>query len=375
MLYHLAQWLDEHHLHIAGLGALRYITTRTLLSTLTALLLGLLLGPWFIRLLRKMQIGEQIRTDGPETHRKKAGTPTMGGALILVCLVLSTLLWCDLTNRFVWLTLGITVGYGLIGFLDDYIKLTITKKGLSSRIKLLLQVALACLVMSYLLSSDLLQTEKGLDIRFQLALPFLNFYTHPLSLPSWLYFLFGVLIIVGFSNAVNLTDGLDGLAIGPTITSAGTFLILLYAAGAVLKKFDLADYLKIPSIRHIDELSLFCGAMLGAGVGFLWYNTHPAQVFMGDVGSLALGGALGTMAVLSKNEATLLIVGGIFVAETASVIMQVVSFKTTGKRLFRMAPLHHHFELKGWAEPKIIVRFWILSIILALVALATLKVR
>lgn len=375
MLYHLAQWLDKHHIHVPGLGALRYVTTRTLLSTLTALLLGLLIGPWFIRLLRKMQISEQIRTDGPETHRKKAGTPTMGGALILVCLVLSTLLWCDLTNVFVWLTLGITIGYGLIGFLDDYIKLTITKKGLSGRIKLLLQVALACLVMAYLLSSDLLQTEKGVDIRFRLALPLLNFSTHPLSLPSWLYFLFGVVIIVGFSNAVNLTDGLDGLAIGPTIISAGTFLILIYAAGAVLKKFDLADYLKIPSIRGIDELSLFCGSMMGAGVGFLWYNTHPAQVFMGDVGSLALGGALGTMAVLSKNEVTLLLVGGVFVAETASVIMQVASFKITGKRLFRMAPLHHHFELKGWAEPKIIVRFWILSIISALVALATLKVR
>lgn len=373
MLYHLAQVLYKNHPH--QLNVLRYVTTRTLLSTLTALLLALFLGPWFIRMLRRMQISEQIRVDGPEAHKKKAGTPTMGGALILLCLLLSTLLWCDLSNPFVWMTVGITTAYGLIGFLDDYIKLTVSKKGLSGRIKLLLQVSFACLLMAYLLGSSLLQSEDGTDIRLRLALPLLNFYKHPLYLPAWLYFVFGVLVIVGFSNAVNLTDGLDGLAIGPTIVSSGTFLILIYAAGAVLKGFDLADYLKIASIRNIDELAIFCGAMLGAGIGFLWYNTHPAQVFMGDVGSLSLGGALGTLAVLSKNEVVLMIVGGIFVAETVSVVLQVGSFKLTGKRLFRMAPLHHHFELKGWAEPKIIVRFWIISIMLALVALATMKVR
>ncbi len=348
---------------------------RTLLGALTALLLGLLLGPLFIRLLRRFQIGEQIRDDGPQTHQSKKGTPTMGGSLILFSLLLSTLLWCDLTNPFVWITGFVTISYAAIGFVDDYRKLKVSKRGLPGKLKFLLQVLVASLAIGYLLYSHFYVTEDGTDLRFRLALPLLDFYKYPILLPPWVCFAIGVLVIVGFSNAVNLTDGLDGLAIGPTIISSGTLLFLIYGSGAVIKGINLAEYLKIPSIRGIGELAIFCGAMAGAGVGFLWYNTHPAQVFMGDVGSLSLGGALGTLAVLSKNELTLIIVGGVFVAETVSVILQVASFQLTGKRIFRMTPLHHHFELKGWAEPKIIVRFWIISILLALLALATLKVR
>lgn len=374
MLYHL---LYSLHIYpkLSFLRVVRYVTMRTLLGALTALLLGLLLGPLFIRLLRRFQIGEQIRDDGPQTHQSKKGTPTMGGSLILFSLLLSTLLWCDLTNPFVWITGFVTISYAAIGFVDDYRKLKVSKRGLPGKLKFLLQVLVASLAIGYLLYSHFYVTEDGTDLRFRLALPLLDFYKYPILLPPWVCFAIGVLVIVGFSNAVNLTDGLDGLAIGPTIISSGTLLFLIYGSGAVIKGINLAEYLKIPSIRGIGELAIFCGAMAGAGVGFLWYNTHPAQVFMGDVGSLSLGGALGTLAVLSKNELTLIIVGGVFVAETVSVILQVASFQLTGKRIFRMTPLHHHFELKGWAEPKIIVRFWIISILLALLALATLKVR
>jgi phospho-N-acetylmuramoyl-pentapeptide-transferase len=368
MLYHLLYPLhDKFH----ALNVLRYVSTRIILATLTALVISFLLGPWFIERLKAKQIGEQIRTDGPQTHKKKAGTPTMGGSLILFALGIPTLLWCDLTNRFVWVALFVTVGYGVIGFLDDYLKLTRSKRGLPGKLKLAGQFAIAAAAVTFTFYSDMYDA----DLKYRLAMPLVDFYKHPWTLWAPLYFILGMVVIAGFSNAVNLTDGLDGLAIGPVIISAGTFLILTYAAGTVIKGFNIADYLKIPYIRGSGELAVFCGAMAGAGVGFLWYNTYPAAVFMGDVGSLALGGGLGTLAFLTKNEFIMVILGGVFVMETLSVVVQVASFKLTGKRVFKMAPLHHHYELKGWAEPKVIVRFWIISFMLALVALATLKVR
>jgi phospho-N-acetylmuramoyl-pentapeptide-transferase len=370
MLYHLLYPLHvQAGLH--GLNVLRYVSTRIILATLSALAISFLLGPWFIDRLKSKQIGEQIRSDGPQTHKKKAGTPTMGGSLILFALVIPTLLWCDLTNHFVWLTLAVTITYGVIGFFDDYLKLTRGKRGLPGRTKFLGELVIACIVVAYLHHSNLYDAE----LRFRLAVPLVDFYKHPVVLWAPLYFAMAVMVVVGASNAVNLTDGLDGLAIGPVIISAGAFLILSYGAGTVIKGFNIAEYLKIPYIAGSGELAVFCGAMAGAGVGFLWFNTYPAAVFMGDVGSLALGGALGMLALLTKNELTLVILGGVFVIEALSVMVQVVSFKLTGKRVFRMAPLHHHFELKGWAEPKVIVRFWIIAIMLALVALATLKVR
>jgi phospho-N-acetylmuramoyl-pentapeptide-transferase len=370
MLYHL---LFPLHVHagLHWLNVLRYTSTRIIAATLTALAISFLLGPWFIDRLRSKQIGEQIRTDGPQTHKKKAGTPTMGGSLILFALVIPTLLWCDLTNRFIWLTLFVTIGYGIIGFIDDYRKLTRSKKGISAKAKMFWQLTIAIVVVVIAFYTDLYDA----DMKLRLALPLVDYYKHPISLWLPAYMLLAIIVIVGCSNGVNMTDGLDGLAIGPVIISAGTFLILAYGAGTVIKGFNVAEYLKIPYIHGSGELAIFCGAMAGAGVGFLWFNTYPAAVFMGDVGSLSLGGALGTLAVLTKNEFTLLIVGGIFVLETLSVMVQVASFKLTGKRVFKMAPIHHHFELKGWAEPKVIVRFWIISFMLALVALATLKVR
>jgi len=370
MLFHLLYPLSKYNgLH--WLNVLRYVSSRIILATLTALILAWVLGPWFIERLKKKQIGEQIRTDGPQTHKKKAGTPTMGGSLILFALSVPTLLWCDLTNKFVWVALAVTIAYGVIGFIDDYLKLTRSKRGLPGKIKFLAQVVVASVAVSYVFFFDVYDPE----LRTRLALPLLDFYKHPISLPVVIYGAFAVFIIVGFSNAVNLTDGLDGLAIGPVIIAAGTFLILAYGAGTVIKGFNIAEYLKIPYLQGSGELAVFCGALAGAGIGFLWFNTYPAAVFMGDVGSLALGGALGMLAFLTKNELTLVVLGGVFVMETLSVMIQVASFKLTGKRVFKMAPLHHHFELKGWAEPKVIVRFWIIAFMLALVALATLKVR
>ncbi len=379
MLYHLLYPLHTIYA-LRFLNVVRYVSTRTILAILTALALSLLLGPWFIARLQALQIGETIRSDGPEGHKKKAGTPTMGGTFILLSLVLPTLLWCDLSNRFVWVALGITTSFGVIGFVDDYRKLRVSKKGLPGKIKLLLQTLIAVVAVIYVFGIPELPALHlpGIldpDLRFRVGLPLVDFYKYPIAMLAPVYFLFAVLVIVGSSHAVNLTDGLDGLAIGPVIIAAGTFLILSYGAGTVIKGFNIAEYLKIPYIFGAGELAIFCGALAGAGVGFLWYNTYPAQVFMGDVGSLSLGGALGTLAVLTKNEFTLAIIGGVFVIETLSVIAQVASFKLTGKRLLKMAPLHHHYELKGWAEPKVIVRFWIISIMLALVALATLKVR
>ncbi|MBA3542119.1 MAG: phospho-N-acetylmuramoyl-pentapeptide-transferase [Deltaproteobacteria bacterium] len=376
MLFHLFYGVLADK--IGFLRIFRYTSTRILAAAITALILSFIIGPWFIERLKSRQIGETIREDGPQTHKKKAGTPTMGGSLILFCLAISTLLWCDLTNRYVWLALSVTVAFGAIGFADDYAKVAKkNKKGISGKLRLFLEFAIAGAAMGYLFYSDLMPEE----VRLRLQLPFTNFYESGLTLPAWGYLIFGAFVVVGTANAVNLTDGLDGLAIGPSIMNAGTFLILAYIAGVPTtlalngNEVSIAQYLHVAHIDHIEELAIFCAALFGAGVGFLWYNTYPAQVFMGDVGALGLGGSIGMLAVLTKNEFVLLIVGGLFVVEALSVIIQVGSFKMRGKRVFRMAPIHHHYELKGWEEPKIIVRFWLVSLLLALLALGTLKLR
>ena len=371
MLFHLLYPLRVYRA-LRWLNVVRYPSTRIIASAFSAMLLSFLLGPWFIRQLQRGQIGQTIREDGPETHLVKQGTPTMGGSLILLALVLPTLLWCDLSNSLVWLVLTVTVGYGAIGFLDDSLKLRFkNSKGLPGKLKLLGQVTIATGVLAVLFYGDVLPEE----IRTRLALPFVNFDRFPVELHELAYIAFALIVVVGSSNGVNLTDGLDGLAIGPVIISAGTFLILSYGAGTVLGGFNIAKYLNIPHIPGASELAVYCAAMVGAGTGFLWYNTYPASIFMGDVGSLSLGGGLGMLAVLTKNEFVWAVLGGIFVLETVSVMVQVISFKLTGKRVFRMAPIHHHFELKGWAEQKVTVRFWIISIMLALFSLATLKLR
>ncbi len=373
---------------IGFLRVFRYPSTRILAAAITALLLSFILGPWFIEKLKARQIGETIRTDGPESHMKKAGTPTMGGSLILFCLAVSTLLWCDLRNQFVWLALTVTVAFGAIGFADDYIKVAKrNKKGLSGKLRLALEFAVAGGAMAYLFYSNTMTP----DVRLHVQLPFANFYESDLVLPPWLYSIFGALVVVGTANAVNFTDGLDGLAIGPSIMNAGTFLVFAYIAGVqttlVAHGHDvtIAQYLHVAHINGIEELAVFCAALFGTGIGFLWYNTYPAQVFMGDVGALSLGGSIGMLAVLTKNELVLLIVGGLFVVEALSVIIQTGVFKATkhrgadgkivGKRVFAMAPIHHHYEKRGWDEPKIIVRFWLISALLALMALGTLKLR
>jgi len=370
---------------IGFLRVFRYTSTRILAAAITALILSFVIGPWFIERLKSRQIGETIRTDGPETHFKKAGTPTMGGSLILFCLAVSTLLWCDLRNHYVWLALTVTVGFGAIGFADDYAKVAKkNKKGISGTLRLLLEFAIAGAAMGYLFYSDLMPPE----VRLHLQVPFTNFYEQGISMPAWMYVTFGAFVVVGTANAVNLTDGLDGLAIGPSIMNAGTFLIFAYIAGVQTTlvvagghEVTIAEYLHVAHIQGVEELAIFAAALFGAGIGFLWYNTYPAQVFMGDVGALGLGGAIGMLAVLTKNEIVLLIVGGLFVMETMSVVIQRGVFKYTkartgtGKRVFLMAPIHHHYEKKGWDEPKIIVRFWLISALLALVALGTLKFR
>ena len=344
--------------------------------------MSFLLGPWFIERMKRRQFGQQIRDDGPQTHKKKAGTPTMGGSLILLSLVTATLLWCDLRNQFVWLTLVVTTGFGLIGFADDYLKITKKNtKGLPGKLRLGWEFAIAGAVMIYLFYGDVLDPS----IRLSLQVPFTDFYGDHIQLPAWLYVVFATFVVVGTSNAVNLTDGLDGLAIGPSSMCAATFLIFAYLAGVEttilvnvageVRAQSLAEYLHIAHIDGAGELAIFCAAMFGAGIGFLWYNAYPASVFMGDVGALSLGGAIGMLAVLTKNELVLLIVGGLFVFEALSVIIQVGSYKLRKKRVFRMAPIHHHYELKGWEEPKIIVRFWLISVLLALLALGTLKLR
>jgi len=375
MIYFFLYPLSELE-HLSFLNVLRYVPFRVLAATLTALLVSFAIYPWFIRKLQRRQIGQVIRKDGPETHLSKAGTPTMGGSLILLAVISSTLLWADPSSPLVWLVAAVTALYGGIGYIDDAAKIRRRSSGgLPARGKLLLQYGIAALVCGYLWFGDAGLPLDWLEIRNRLSVPFVHFARFPIELPAILYVLFAATVIVGTSNAVNLTDGLDGLAIGPVMISAGTYAILAYLAGVTFFGRDIAVYLGIPSIESAGEIAVFCGAVVGAGFGFLWYNTYPAQVFMGDVGSLALGGALGAIAVLTKNELLSLILGGIFVVEAVSVIVQVTSFKLTGRRVFLMAPIHHHFEKKGWPEPRVIVRFWIISIMLALASLATLKLR
>lgn len=342
----------------------RYLTFRSGGAVLTALAMAFFLGPYIIKWLKSKQAGaSNVREDTPETHQKKQGTPSMGGSLILLALVCSSLLWADLSNGYVWLVLGVTIGFGLIGFADDYLKLTKrNSKGLSGKLKLLLQglISLAAALAYTKL------TKAGLNTG--LTIPMLKGFLLPLG---WWFIPFAMLVMVGSSNAVNLTDGLDGLATVPVMITAGTFAIFAYLAG----NFRFADYLQIVYLPGSGELAVICGAILGSGMGFLWYNAPPAQVFMGDTGSLSLGGAIGSIAVVIKQEIVLVLVGGLFVLEALSVIIQVISFRTTGKRIFAMAPLHHHFEKKGWAEATIVVRFWIIAAILALAGLATLKIR
>ncbi len=386
MLYYLLYGVLSER--ISAFRIFGYTSTRILAAAITALILSFVIGPWFIDRLKARQIGETIREDGPATHKKKAGTPTMGGSLILFCLALSTLLWCDLRNEYVWLALSVTVGFGAIGFADDYAKVAKkNKKGISGTLRLILEFVIAGAAMGYLFHTNLMPN----DIRLHLQLPFGDFNASEIVLPAWAYTAFGAFVVVGTANAVNLTDGLDGLAIGPSIMNAGTFLILAYLAGTEATLIQngapvsIARYLHVAHLPGVEELAVFASALFAAGIGFLWYNTYPAQVFMGDVGSLGLGGAIGMLAVLTKNELVLLIVGGLFVFEALSVIIQTGVFKATkrmgadgkmvGKRVFRMAPIHHHYELKGWEEPKIIVRFWLVSLLLALLALGTLKMR
>ena len=382
MLYHLFTYFADK---VGPFRVFRYPSFRVLAATLTALVMTLWLFPAFIELLRERQHGAtKVREDTPESHQKKTGTPTMGGLFILIAVLFSSSMWGDLTNVTVLAVLGVLIGFGAIGFVDDYWKITKkNSKGLAGRRKLLWQVIVLVAVSGMLLAAHqgyVPGSRFVIDTRLSLPFVAVKWFNPDIG---WLYVPFAFFVIVATSNAVNLTDGLDGLAIGPTIVSSVTFLVLSYAAGLVIGfktngqwvDFNMADYLNIPHIEGTSELSVLCGAMAGAGIGFLWFNTFPATVFMGDVGSLALGGALGAIAVMTKNEILSAVIHGVFLMETLSVITQVASFKLTGRRIFRMAPIHHHFELKGWAEPKIIVRFWIISIILALLSLVSLKLR
>ena len=360
MLVWLSDYLMQYDNNFA---VLQYITVRGIFSVLTALFVSLIIGPYMIRRLNYHQIGQVVRDDGPETHFSKAGTPTMGGALILVSITASTLLWSDLTNHYVWIVLLVTMLFGAVGWVDDYRKVfEQNSAGLPARWKLFWQTVIgviAAIVLYYTAISS---------IEIEYIIPFFKDIAINVGV---LYVVISAFVIVGFSNAVNLTDGLDGLAILPTVMVGGALGIIAYLAG----HSEFSAYLNIPNVSGSGEVVIFAGALVGAGMGFLWFNTYPAQIFMGDVGALALGAALGVMAVVSRHEIVLFIMGGVFVMETASVILQVASFKLTGKRIFRMAPLHHHFELKGWPEPRVIVRFWIITVMLVLFGLATLKLR
>jgi phospho-N-acetylmuramoyl-pentapeptide-transferase len=360
MLLYLTEWLTRFD---SGFAVFRYLTLRGILGTLTALVISLVVGPPMIRRLRAYKIGQTVRNDGPQSHLSKSGTPTMGGALILVSVGISTLLWADLGNRYVWIVLLTTLTFGGIGLVDDYKKLVLKDpRGLAARWKYLWQTVfgLAAAVVLYVTAQSGAETS--------LLVPYLKDVTFQLG--PW-FILLTYFVIVGSSNAVNLTDGLDGLAIMPTVLVAGALAVFVYAAGHV----EIANYLRIPHIKEVGELVIFCGTLVGAGLGFLWFNAYPAQVFMGDVGALALGAALGVVAVAARQELVMFIMGGVFVMETVSVMLQVMSFKLTGKRVFRMAPLHHHFELQGWPEPRVIVRFWIMTVVLVLIGLASLKIR
>jgi len=360
MLLILADWLAQYE---SGFRVFQYLTLRTVLAALTALFIALLVGPELIKRLTMRQIGQTVRDDGPKSHLSKAGTPTMGGALILVSISISTLLWGNLSNRFLWPVLLTTLGFGLIGWVDDYLKLSRKNpKGLAARYKYFWQSVIALGVATLLFQTALVPAET------RLIVPFFKGVSIELGL---MYIALTYFVIVGTSNAVNLTDGLDGLAILPTVLVAGALIVFAYVTGNI--KFS--HYLALPYVPGAGEMCVFCGAIVGAGLGFLWFNTYPAQIFMGDIGALALGAALGIVAVVVRQELVLFLMGGVFVAETVSVILQVASFKMTGRRIFRMAPLHHHFELKGWPEPRVIVRFWIITVVLVLAGLATLKLR
>jgi phospho-N-acetylmuramoyl-pentapeptide-transferase len=360
VLLWLTDYLAQFH---SGFRVFNYLTLRAILGALTALTISFMIGPLLIRKLSQHQIGQVVRSDGPATHLSKAGTPTMGGALILISVTSATLLWADLRNDDIWLVLGVTLLFGAIGWLDDYLKINRRNpKGLSARGKLLGQTTVALGAALYIYHT------AELAIETQFIVPF---FKNVIFDFGWLFVPIACLLVVGFSNAVNLTDGLDGLAILPAVLVAGALGVIVYATGHV----NFSEYLGIPYVPGTGEMVVFCGAIVGAGLGFLWFNTHPAQVFMGDVGALALGAALAILAVAVRQEIVLIIMGGVFIVEMLSVIVQVASFKLTGKRVFRMAPLHHHFELKGWPEPRVIVRFWIITVILVLVGLASLKIR
>ena len=377
MLYWLLYQRLFQHFH--PFRIFRYVTFRTAFASLTASFMGLIVGPAIIRQLRDFQIGQYIREEGPKGHQKKAGTPTMGGVLITIAIVVPTLLWADLSNVYIWLAVFSTVAFGAIGFADDYIKVVRKRNlGLTGRMKLVLQFLAAGLVAVALVTltatrqySTHLMVPFIKQFRPDLVIEGLRHYPHIWWLAFTPFVLFVMLVLVGSSNAVNLTDGLDGLAIGCTVIAAGALTVLTYVSGHAL----FAEYLELQKMPQVAELTVFCGAMVGASIGFLWYNAHPAEIFMGDVGSLALGGAIGTVAIIIKQELLLPFIGGIFVLEALSVIIQVVSYKLRKKRVFKMAPLHHHFELVGWSESKIIARFWIISLIFALFALTTLKLR
>jgi phospho-N-acetylmuramoyl-pentapeptide-transferase len=361
MLVNLTEYLAQYY---SGFHVFQYLTLRGILAALTTLLMGLFIGPRMIAGLHRYQIGQQVRRDGPQSHLKKSGTPTMGGVLILVSMTIGTVLWADLSNRFIWILLGSTLGFGLIGFYDDYLKLVVgNSKGLIARYKYLGQSAVGLVTAAALHWLHQSPTETALYVPF--------FKTVAVPLSTFGFVALTYFTIVGSSNAVNLTDGLDGLAIMPAVMVAAALGVFAYATG----NFKFASYLQIPYIFGVGEVLIFCGTLVGAGLGFLWFNCYPAQVFMGDVGALAIGAALGTVAVMVRQEIVLFIMGGIFVLETVSVMLQVASFKLRGKRIFRMAPIHHHFELGGWPETKVIVRFWIISFVLVLTGLATLKIR
>ncbi len=361
MLLDFFVWLTEYY---GGFRVFSYLTLRAIFAALTALSIALLVGPWMIRMLARKQIGQVVRDYGPDTHLAKSGTPTMGGALILVAVAAGTLLWANLANRFVWIALSVTLAFGLIGFYDDYLKLVVKNpRGLAARWKYLWQS------FAGLAAAIALWQTAGSPAETSLYVPFFKNVVLPMGAVAFVVFTY--FVIVGSSNAVNLTDGLDGLAIMPCVMVAGALGVFAYATGHV----NFAAYLQIPYVPGAGEVLIFLATIVGAGLGFLWFNTYPAQVFMGDIGALALGAALGVVAVIVRQELVLAIMGGIFVLETVSVILQVASYRLRGKRIFRMAPIHHHYELKGWAEPKVIVRFWIISFMLVLIGLATLKLR